>query len=97
MSGGYDYKEVRRLYALSLSHDNIERMTTAQRLEELNRVDYAQRARRLRHQYRKFCSASTDLCPCIVPHPSALTTYDDWGDGPQCVRCGRLQIQEVEK
>lgn len=42
-------------------------------------------------QWRRFARVGRALCPCVEPTHYAVATYDDWGDGPMCVMCGKLK------
>jgi len=36
-------------------------------------------------------SGDLDEAAAIAVYSTAVATYDDWGDGPQCTMCGRLK------
>lgn len=40
---------------------------------------------------KKFQRVGYGPCPCFEPTHYAPATYDDWGEGPMCVMCGRMQ------
>lgn len=44
-----------------------------------------------------FTCARYDPCVCTGSTLDTPITYDDWGDGPQCTKCGKLKEVEDEQ